>query len=85
MLHDIVSAEAVGNQRLRIRFDDDVEGVIESGQIIPLNGIFDRLRDPTFFVQVRAHPEFGTVCWPNDADLDSEVLYANITGKPVPA
>jgi len=30
------------------------------------------------------NPELGIVCWPNDADLDSDVLYAKVTGQPIP-
>jgi Protein of unknown function (DUF2442) len=38
----------------------------------------------TVFTQVEVNSELGTVCWPNDADLDSDVLYAKVTGVPVP-
>jgi hypothetical protein len=41
------------------------------------------LKDPSYFRQVRAHPESGTVVWPNGADLDPDVLYAHLTGQPI--
>jgi len=48
-------------------------------------GIFATLRDPHFFEQVRMHPELGVICWPNGADLDSDVLYSRVSGTPVPS
>jgi hypothetical protein len=50
----------------------------------PFEGIFAPLRDPTLFGKVAVDPELGTVRWPNGADLDPDVLYALITGRPIP-
>jgi hypothetical protein len=30
--------------------------------------------DPAFFKSVKVDPELGTIVWPNDTDLDPEVL-----------
>jgi len=49
-----------------------------------LAGVFKPLEDPAFFAHAKVNTEFGTVCWPNDADLDSDVSYAKITGAPFP-
>jgi hypothetical protein len=38
------------------------------------SGVFEPLRGPSFFAQAKVNEELGTVCWPNDADLDSDVL-----------
>ncbi|HET9276330.1 MAG TPA: DUF2442 domain-containing protein [Gemmatimonadales bacterium] len=37
--------------------------------------MFASHRDPAFFAQVRVDPESGTIAWPNDTDLDPDVLY----------
>jgi hypothetical protein len=42
------------------------------------------IEDASFFEQVRVNQELGTVSWPNDADFDSDVLYAKVTGRPIP-
>jgi len=85
MPRDVVFVEPFGDYRLRIRFDDGVEGVIDVEQLVEFTGVFEPLRDPAFFAKVKVHPELGTICWSNDADLDSDVLYAKVTGRPVPA
>jgi hypothetical protein len=46
--------------------------------------VFEPLRNPALFRQAKVHPELGAICWPNDADLDSDVLYATVTGTPIP-
>ena len=38
------------------------------------------LADPTYFAQVTTNPESGTITWPNNADLDPDVLHATVTG-----
>lgn len=50
--------------RLRVKFDDGVEGVIDAGQLVTFDGVFELLREPAFFAQARVHPELGTICWP---------------------
>ena len=84
MLRDVVSVQPLSEHRLRVAFDDGVEGIVNVAQMIQFTGVFEPLRDPAFFAQVKVNPELGTVCWPNDADLDSDVLYAKITGVPIP-
>lgn len=73
-LVDIISADHVGGHRLRIRFADGVEGVVDLAGP-EWRGMLEPLRDPTFFAQVWVDPELGTVTWPNGADLAAEPLY----------
>lgn len=84
MLKDVVSVEPLPGHRLRVRFDDGTEGTIDVAQMVKFTGVFEPLQDPAFFAQARVNAEFGTVCWPNDADLDSDVLYAKVSGQPIP-
>ena len=84
MLRDAVSVQALPEHRLRVTFDDGVEGVVDVAQLVTFTGVFEPLSDPAFFAKVTVHPELGTVSWPNNADLDSDVLYAKVAGVPVP-
>jgi hypothetical protein len=52
---------------------------------LPFEGVFAPLKDLSFFNQAAVNRELGVICWPNGADLDSEVLYARVTDSPLPA
>jgi len=78
MLKDIVFASPLDGYRLRIRYEDGVEGVVDLGAIVSFRGVFEPLKDPSYFSQVRVAPELGTVTWPNGADLDPDVLYGRL-------
>jgi len=84
MLKDVVKVEAIGDYRLHIEFEDGVAGEIDVAAIVPFEGVFAPLRDPKLFRAVAVDPGLGTVCWPTGADLDPDVLYALITGEPIP-
>jgi hypothetical protein len=83
MLKDIVAATSEGAHRMRLRFEDGVEGVVDLEPHLTFRGVFEPLRDPAYFAKVRVDPELGTVAWPSGADLDPDVLYARVTGTPV--
>jgi len=83
MLKDIVGAKAVGGHRLYLRFEDGVEGVLDLAPLLSFRGVFEPLQDPSYFAEVRVDADSGTVAWPNGADLDPDVLYARVTGRPV--
>lgn len=83
MLKDIVEARAAGDQKVYIRFEDGAEGVIDLRKLISFEGVFKPLEDPAEVAKVRVGPDSGTICWPNGADLDPDVLYAELTGKPI--
>lgn len=84
MLKDIVEVQPLGGHRLRLRFEDGVAGEIDFADRLRFEGVFAELRDPAVFQRVRVHPELGTIVWPTGADLDPDVLYAELTGRPIP-
>jgi Protein of unknown function (DUF2442) len=83
MLRDIVEANAVGGHRLYLRFEDGVDGEIDLKKLVELRGVFEPLQDPEEVAKVRVDSDSGTICWPNGADLDPDVLYAELSGKPI--
>jgi hypothetical protein len=61
----------------------DSSGIVDLGPHLSFRGVFEPLKDPAYFAQVRVDPELGSVVWPNGADLDPDVLYARLTGIPI--
>lgn len=84
MLRDIQTVTPLPNHRLNVTFDDGASGEVSLAELVDFTGVFAPLRDETVFRQVRVNPELGVICWPNGADLDTDVLYAEITGAPLP-
>ena len=84
MLKDIVEAHVLEGYRVHLRFEDGVEGDVDLGRLIRFEGVFAPLRDPKEFARLTVNVEIGTICWPNGADLDPDVLYAQISGQPIP-
>jgi len=82
-MKDVVSVIPSDPYCLQVRFEDGVEGSVALDELVPFEGVFAPLRDPSEFLKVSVHPELGVVCWPNGADLDSDVLYSRITGIPL--
>jgi len=84
MLEDVVEVRPLGDYRLYLRFEDGVAGEIDVADLITFDGVFAELRDGRRFAQVKINPDLGTICWPGGADLDPDVLYALVSGDPVP-
>ena len=84
MRSDVVEVRALPGQRLWLRFEDGSSGEVAVSKLVTFDGVFESLADQAFFAKVRVQEETRTVCWPNDADLDSDVLYSLATGAPLP-
>ena len=83
MLRDIVQVKVLDGCELHLRFEDGVEGRVDVAGLVAFTGVFAPLRERGYFLKVRVNPDLGTICWPNGADLDPDVLYAAVSGQPI--
>ncbi len=73
-IHKVVGFERVAPFTLRMSFEDGTTQVIDFRPV--LHGeIFEPLRDPAYFDQVRLDQEIGTIVWPNGADFEPATLH----------
>jgi hypothetical protein len=84
-LHDVTDVQVLGHYRLRLTFSDGLVGDVNLSHLRERGGVFESLRDPGYFAQVRLDPEIGTITWPSGADLAPEVLYERASAHPVAA
>ncbi|MCL4264855.1 MAG: DUF2442 domain-containing protein [Anaerolineae bacterium] len=84
MLIDIVRVTPLADYELELLFEDGTNGIVNVADIVEFTGVFAPLKNKTYFDQVYVNPDVGTICWPNEADIDPDVLYALITGEPLP-
>ena len=77
---NIVSAEVVCKNKLKVKFRDGLEGFVD---FMPsfFNGVFRNLKNARSFAQVFI--ENGTVSWPGDLDLAPDALYREIKSNGV--
>jgi hypothetical protein len=71
---EITSAEYVDGYRVRLRFNNGREGVVNLVSFL-WGPMFEPLRDLAAFRQFSVSEVVHTLCWQNDADLAPESLY----------
>jgi hypothetical protein len=74
----VACVETLPSYRLRVRFLDGLEGVVDMSALIasPNAGVFAALADLAAFG--RAFVRLGAVCWPGDLDIAPDAVYAAI-------
>lgn len=73
--HEVRSAYPVGSHHLILEFETGEYRVIDIRPFLE-GPVFEPLKAPSFFRQVRVDPDAGTVVWPNGADICPDVPYA---------
>ena len=85
MLPRIIQVRHLGEYRLALSFTNGVTGELDfKKRIVGRGGVFKPLENIEFFKQVQVDNEAGTLVWPNDVDLDPDVLYREVTGVSIP-
>ena len=72
VLHQVVAATPLDNSRIRVSFENGMGGVFDCAPYLK-DKYWASLANPTFFRQVRV--DCGTLCWPNDIDIDPEEVW----------
>ena len=80
-MKELVSVEALPDYRLKLRFNDGVEGVVDLSAEVG-RGVFAAWKDMDHFKRVRIG-EFGQPVWDGDIDLCPDALYMEVTGMTV--
>jgi len=74
VLPTVKSARIVSGFTVHLTFADGVEREIDLESHLK-GPIFEPLRDPQKFAELRIDDESDTICWPNGADIAPETLY----------
>ena len=70
---------------VELTFDDGTSGPLDLGwSLEPYNGVMAPLRDVEFFRRVHLSEDGGTIGWPNGVELCPDVLYGDVTDRPIP-
>ena len=84
MFPRIAAVRHIEGYRLELTFTDGKTAELDfADRVVGRGGVFTSLEDIDFFKQVRVDPEAGTLIWPNDVDLDPDVLYSEATDTPI--
>jgi len=62
---------------VHVRFEDATSADIDLSYLLDYGPVFEPLRDPSYFRQLRVDRGAGTITWPNGADIAPETLYAH--------
>ncbi len=72
----VISVEAKSNYVLSLAFNDGLRGDVSIADRL-FGEMFEPLKNQKYFSQVKVD-DYGVVCWPNEADLASDVLYKKV-------
>ena len=73
MYYNVVAAKHVRDYIVWVKFEDGTEGEIDLASEL-WGPVFEPLKQPEYFREVNV-AEYGTIAWPNGADIAPEFLY----------
>jgi hypothetical protein len=74
MIPCVIDARHAGGYRVWLRFADGLSGEIDLEAEL-WGPVFLPLKEVAEFAKLHVEPDFGTIVWPNGADLAPEFLY----------
>lgn len=74
LIYRVVHFEIVRDYTIRLIFEDQTEQIINFEPILS-GPVFGPLKDKALFNKVKLEEAFGTLEWPNGADISPEVLH----------
>ena len=73
-MHWVKDASYVDGYKIRIRFENDEVKVIDLADHLD-GGVFEPLKDISYFKSFEVNRDIDTVVWPNEADFSPDFLY----------
>src|SRR6476620_1373401 len=68
----LIEATPTEGYAVHVRFEDSTSADVDLSYLLDYGGIFEPLRDPEYFRQLKADRDAGTIAWPNEADIAPE-------------
>jgi hypothetical protein len=72
-----LEVKALPDFRLRLRYDDGIEGVVDVSDLIG-RGVFAAWEEPGFFERAHVAPH-GAIAWSEEIELCPDALYLRLT------
>ena len=76
----IVSVQPQSGHKLKLRFSDGVEGVVDLSAEVG-KGVFAAWSDAHHFASVKTAHNGRALEWPGEIDLCADALYLEVTGQ----
>lgn len=67
----VVYVQPLDDYKLRVKLSNGRKGIFDVSKFVG-RGVFQDLKDPKYFRLVCV--EYGTVVWPNEQDIDPELI-----------
>ena len=74
MFLHVTEARYVGDYKVEVLFNDGKRGIADLSETLK-GPVFEPLREPSVFAQLRVDAELETIVWPNGTDLAPEYIY----------
>jgi hypothetical protein len=74
----LIEAIPLDGYRVHLEFADGLAADVDLTYLVGRGPVFEPLRGPEFFRELRIHECGDTIEWPNEADIAPETLYDHV-------